>query len=267
MMKKAYSPNIWISELTHFNSDKITKIDEDNAMDIEYTLIKNYQVHDFDQRDTNNSSKLLNLQDSIKGVSLAFGVKLLNSQFEFPLAVDTLSCINRSIVGGFFGLGAFSYMADCKVGRFCSFASRCSIGAFSHPTNWLSIHEFQYRDMTSFFGTTIHRGESSVCEEMRARKTFLGNDVWSGDNSVVLKGVHIGDGAIVAAGAIVTKDVDPYTIVGGNPAKPIKKRFNEQQIYDLLALRWWELSLEELRNVDFQNVDKAIDGLKKIVEH
>ena len=69
---------------------------------------------------------------------------------------------------------------------------------------------------------------------------IIGNDVWIGAKSTIMSGVKIGDGVIIAAGALVTKDVEPYSVVGGNPAKHIKYRFDEEQIVDLLKIKWWE---------------------------
>jgi len=77
----------------------------------------------------------------------------------------------------------------------------------------------------------------------------IGNDVWIGERVIIKGGVKIGDGAVVGAGSVVTKDVDPYTIVAGNPAKPIKKRFNDGVIEMLLKLRWWDLPFEELKEI------------------
>jgi len=77
----------------------------------------------------------------------------------------------------------------------------------------------------------------------------IGNDVWIGERVIIKGGVKIEDGAVVGAGSVVTKDVDPYTIVAGNPAKPIKKRFNDGVIEMLLKLRWWDLPFEELKEI------------------
>ena len=74
----------------------------------------------------------------------------------------------------------------------------------------------------------------------------MGNDVWIGDEAVILSGVTIGDGAIIAARAVVTQDVPPYTIVGGVPARPIRKRYDQASIDQLLALRWWDWPREKL---------------------
>ena len=79
--------------------------------------------------------------------------------------------------------------------------------------------------------------------------TVIGNDVWIGQNAVILPGVHIGDGAIIGANSIVGSDVDPYTIVVGNPAKPLRKRFDEELIGLLLKFKWWDKSVEEINSM------------------
>ena len=76
---------------------------------------------------------------------------------------------------------------------------------------------------------------------------MIGNDVWIGYEAVIMAGVHIGDGAIIAARAVVTKDVLPYTIVGGTPAKEIRKRFDTDVIEQLLMLKWWDWSIDKIR--------------------
>lgn len=76
--------------------------------------------------------------------------------------------------------------------------------------------------------------------------TIIGNDVWIGHQVTIMPGVKIGDGAIIATNTTVTKDVEPYSIVGGNPAKEIKKRFSEEQIAELLAIKWWDWNIEQI---------------------
>lgn len=90
----------------------------------------------------------------------------------------------------------------------------------------------------------------------------IGNDVWIGYESVILSGVTIGDGAIIGARAVVTKDVSPYTIVGGVPAKPIRKRFDEETIGRLLALRWWDWDKDKIA----RNIAAIQAGELKILE-
>ena len=79
--------------------------------------------------------------------------------------------------------------------------------------------------------------------------TIVGNDVWIGQNAVILPGVHIGDGAIIGANSVVGSDVPPYTIVAGNPARMIRKRFDDELIRLLLAFRWWDRSIEEINQL------------------
>jgi virginiamycin A acetyltransferase len=76
--------------------------------------------------------------------------------------------------------------------------------------------------------------------------TIIGNDVWIAYNITIMPGVHVGDGAIIASGAMVTKDVEPYSVVGGNPAKEIRKRFTNQQIETLIEIQWWNWDIEKL---------------------
>lgn len=78
--------------------------------------------------------------------------------------------------------------------------------------------------------------------------TVIGNDVWIGYGATIMPGITIGDGAIIASKSVVTKDIEPYTIVGGNPAKRIKKRFSEETITKLLELQWWDWEIEKITN-------------------
>ena len=88
-----------------------------------------------------------------------------------------------------------------------------------------------------------------------AKPVKIGNDVWIGYEAVILSGVHIGDGAIIGARAVVTRDVEPYTIMGGVPARPIRKRYDEETIQRLLALRWWDFPPEQMQ--------KCLDALER----
>ncbi len=99
--------------------------------------------------------------------------------------------------------------------------------------------------------------------------TIVGNDVWIGQNVTILPGVHIGDGAIIGANSVVGKDVEPYTIVVGNPAKPIRKRFNDELIDTLEKLKWWDKSIEEINNLipllTSSDLEKVKEELKKMI--
>ncbi|WP_017014015.1 CatB-related O-acetyltransferase, partial [Enterovibrio norvegicus] len=95
----------------------------------------------------------------------------------------------------------------------------------------------------------------------------IGNDVWIGEGVFISPGVKVGDGAVIAARSVVTKNVDPYMIVGGVPAKVIRPRFNKEQIDKLCALQWWKYGLSALIGADFTNIDLTIKVIEKNIEN
>lgn len=147
------------------------------------------------------------------------------------------------------------------VGRFCSVARNCEIGVAAHPMSFLSTHSFQYHGALFPAWDEYKHLERTA---FRAHQpTVIGNDVWIGAQCTVLAGVTIGDGAVIAANSVVSKDIEPYAIVGGSPAKMIRPRFPEHQVAALLALRWWELPLALLSGVPFESIDRALEVLAK----
>ena len=140
-----------------------------------------------------------------------------------------------------------------NVGRYCSIASDVVTISGKHPTKeWVTTHP-------AFFSTAKQCGKTYVSQPAFAEateRTQIGNDVWIGYGARILGGVKIGDGAIVAAGAMVTQDVPDYAIVGGVPAKVIRYRFTEEQIKKLQEIRWWEK--------DEQWLEKHADKFREI---
>lgn len=140
-------------------------------------------------------------------------------------------------------LGDYSYVVqDCEIiyaaiGRFCSVASHVRINPGNHPMERASQSHFTYRASAYFEGEA---DEPEFFERRRARPVAIGHDVWIGHAAVILPGRSVGDGAVVAAGAIVTRDVAPYAIVAGNPARVIRPRFSEAVAVRLRALAWWD---------------------------
>lgn len=145
-------------------------------------------------------------------------------------------------------LGRFSYTSMARVynttiGSFCSIGPETQAGGFGrHPTHFLSTHPAFYSNMRQV-GVTF--SEKQLIDEIQPVQ--VGNDVWIGARVTVLDGVRIGHGCIVAAGAVVTKDIPDYSIVGGVPARLIRKRFSDDVIRELSALSWWDLPVETLR--------------------
>lgn len=162
-------------------------------------------------------------------------------------------------------IGTGSYIGQnceisAQIGKFCSIGSHVITVQGTHPVNMPSTHP-------AFYSPSKQSGITFVSEKLfdeETGKTVIGNDVWIGTRTTILGSVNIGDGAIIAAGAVVTKDVPPYAVVGGVPAKVIKYRFDEDQISKLLELKWWDKDIEWLRENSylFCNLKKFMETLK-----
>lgn len=138
-----------------------------------------------------------------------------------------------------------------KIGNFSSIAENVTIllGG-NHPTDWISSFPF---------GVVFEDFKERYYEYPKLSKgsVIIGNDVWIGLNTTILSGITIGDGAVIAANSNVTKNVEPYAIVGGNPAKLIKKRFSDEAISKLLVIKWWEWDIDKIKdNLDLILSDK-----------
>ncbi|MBC5788079.1 MULTISPECIES: CatB-related O-acetyltransferase [Clostridiaceae] len=131
------------------------------------------------------------------------------------------------------------------IGKFCSIACgvRFLFNSANHTLSSLSTYTFPL-----FYEEWDLKQQDVVNSWDNKGDIIIGNDVWIGYEAVILSGVTVGDGAIIGTRAVVTKDVPPYTIVGGVPAKPIKKRFSEDTIVSLLKIKWWDWPKEKITN-------------------
>lgn len=140
----------------------------------------------------------------------------------------------------------FDFVNDkLVIGKFCMIASdvKFIMNGANHLTEALSTYPF------SVFGKGWEKAMDGK-EYPKKGDVVIGNDVWIGYNATIMAGVTIGDGAIIATNSTIVKDVEPYTIVGGNPGNEIRKRFSEEKIDELLELQWWNWSIEKItRNV------------------
>ena len=147
-------------------------------------------------------------------------------------------------------MGDYSYVVNdaqityTTIGKFCSIAAMTRINPGNHPMHRATQSHFTYRASAYFPGEA---DEAEFFAWRKIHRIHIGHDVWIGHGAIVLPGRGIGTGAVVAAGAIVTKHVPAYTIVGGNPARPIKRRFPEDVADRLQRLAWWDWDHEALR--------------------
>ncbi|HDR1486969.1 TPA: CatB-related O-acetyltransferase, partial [Pasteurella multocida] len=143
----------------------------------------------------------------------------------------------------------FDFLGDkLIIGKFCMIGSdvKFIMNGANHQMNAISTYPF------GIFGYEWAKALPEKAELSSKGDTVIGNDVWIGYNATIMPGVKIGDGAIIGTNSVVTKNVPPYAIVAGNPARVIRKRFSPEKIEQLLALKWWDWEIEKItRNLDF----------------
>lgn len=168
-----------------------------------------------------------------------------NSQLGKNSVVFSNTVLINSSLGDYSYIQKKSEIIDTKIGKFCSIASDVTIGLANHPTNFISMSPVFYdseQPLPFFFANEKNNIDTPLTTRIEA-------DVWIGKNVIVKSGINIGVGAIIGAGAVVTKDVEPYSIVVGVPAKRIKYRFEKNLREDLLDSKWWECKDEDLLNL------------------
>lgn len=178
-------------------------------------------------------------------------------------------------------IGAFSFFnQNCSlrflesIGRFGLFAAGVIAGGGVHPVEAISTH-LLFQNMDNSWNENFHSlGDTPEYYRQLARyqrehefakktRIVIGNDVWVGNRAILLRGITIGNGAVIGAGAVVTKDVEPYTIVGGVPAKPIRKRFSSQVIEALERLQWWKYGPDVMKGIDLNHPEEGVKHLEE----
>lgn len=165
--------------------------------------------------------------------------------------------LRDSTLGDYSIVSSFSIINAADIGKFNSIGPGVFIGLWEHNM-WVSTHGFYAFESCGEF---VKGFKNLELDNVRVR---VGSDVWIGANAVILKGVTIGDGAIIGGGSVITKDVEPYAIVVGNPQRLLRYRFNKEDIEFLLKMKWWNFERKEIQDM----VDKGVwDSIEKFREH
>lgn len=173
-----------------------------------------------------------------------------------------------------YNIGEFSYIGESsaiknpektKIGKYCSISHYVAIGLSEHPINTLTSHGFILHENCRLGKHQFHVPKENIVrmDNKSIEGITIENDVWIGYHATILNGITIHNGAVVAAGAVVTHDVPPYAIVGGVPAKVIKYRFDEKTINKLLELKWWDFPVDFVEKLPFSDIDKCIKILEE----
>lgn len=166
--------------------------------------------------------------------------------------------ISGCVIGEYSYVGDHTNMSNVKVGNYTSISSYCGIGGGGHPLEWVSTSPV-FNNSRSILRVNFSHNQYNPYKE-----TVIGNDVWIGTHSLIKSGVTIGDGAVIGMGSVVTKDVGPYEIWAGNPAKLIRKRFNDNTTEIIKSSRWWrwdEKKIQELAD-KFNSTEEFIKVLE-----
>jgi phosphonate metabolism protein (transferase hexapeptide repeat family) len=174
-----------------------------------------------------------------------------DSQCGRYVEIGAFAEITNCVIGDYsYVSGCHCSLSNCDIGNFTSIASHVRINPVNHPVDRPTQHHCTYRRRQYGFDTVDDDGIFAWRKSYRCQ---IGHDVWIGHGATVMPGVSVGTGAVIGSAAVVTRDVAPYSIVVGVPARPLRKRFDDPTIDRLLASEWWTWSHEKLKS-DFQRL-------------
>lgn len=187
------------------------------------------------------------------GAVIHEGCSIKDSAFGAYTEVGAGSRISHSTFQDYAYCDRYADIANATIGKFSNIAAFSRIGATDHPLNTASCHHFLYRSADYWADA---ENDAAFFAHRQSRRTTIGNDTWIGNGAMVKPEVTLGHGVVVASGAVVTKDVAPYTIVAGTPAKVLRLRQPAKIAERLIALAWWDWPHEQLRSTlaDFRSL-------------
>lgn len=182
------------------------------------------------------------------------GVALKDSQIHKTSKVESGSSLVNTFMDKHSFCGYNCEITNCRIGSYTSIANGVVIGGGMHPVDWVGMSPVFYEGRDSVRAKFSHHVRPTPME------TTIGHDVWIGQNVLIKQGISIGHGAVIGMGSVVTKDIPPYAIAAGNPARIIRMRFDEQTVEKLLKIEWWNFSDDKLQlaATSFKSVDEFL---------
>lgn len=207
----------------------------------------------------------LSLYLKVRNSNISITKKSLFKRFRLPdhsIKIENYSLIDNSLI--LHAIGAYSYTHSTlsqtsTVGRYCSIARNVTIMENNHPLDRYTTSPITYASKFKHLFNQKHIQD-------KEKRVEVGNDVWIGENVTLKREIKIGDGSVIGYGSIVTKDVEPYSIVAGAPAKVIKYRYDEKTIARLIELQWWRYDLAKYNLSPTISIEEFIEQIEKI-EH
>jgi len=195
----------------------------------------------------------------------------INTKLEAPCSIKSLSS-EMSLQLGAYSYAVSGYYFGVEIGRYCSIGEGVQIGRHSHPLDFGSTSPLFYTEKKHVLGKAIKHEAADKDFSFSPKRqptvfkpTKIGNDVYIGHDAFIMPGVNIGDGAIIGARSVVTKDVESYSIVAGVPAKTIRQRFPQEIINELIRTCWWNFSLKQLRGVQPDDPMSFIEVSERLI--
>ena len=190
---------------------------------------------------------------------------VINSTVGRNSVIERRCMLFNSIINDHNTIGFNSVVRNAEIGKYCSIAWNVSIGGAEHSMNHLTTSFFPFEKRYGIIDDNTPFGEES---DPYKKPVIIGNDVWIAAGAHILRGVKIGDGAIIAAGAVVTQDVPAYEVWGGVKSRCLKKRFSEEIIQELIGIKWWNLPEDILKKyVHYFRVDVTLQTLTEFKEN
>jgi acetyltransferase-like isoleucine patch superfamily enzyme len=185
--------------------------------------------------------------------------EIKNSKLGVYTRVKSNIELRNSVVGDYTIMSSFSIINACDIGKFCCIGPGNFLGLWEHNM-WVTTHTFPLTEVSGEFVKGFKDFEKDHI------RVAIGNDVWTGAGAIIRKGVTVGDGAIIGAGALVTRDVPPYAIVIGQPARVLRFRFSPEEIKYLLKIKWWDFDRKLIQEMTDAQVWDSVEKVRKFLK-